>query len=95
MSKYALTEPEERIINTLDVTSVPAFVKLYDKITNAFTYTITIDGKKKTMGREELTTLVRSKSAKTRKTAYKALLSKYQNPGTVSLFAKRKCFRSS
>ena len=84
MSKYSLTEPEERIINTLDVTGIRALVKLYDKITNAFTYTITINGKKKTMGREELTTFVRSKSAKTRETAYKALLSKYQkNKGVV------------
>ena len=84
MSKYALTEPEEKIINTLDVTGVSALVKLYDKITNAFTYTIKINGKKKTMGREELTTYVRSKNAKTRETAYKALLSKYQqNKGVV------------
>ena len=84
MSKYSLTEPEERIINTLDVTGIRALVKLYDKITNAFTYTVKINGKKKTMGREELTTLVRSKSAKTRETAYKALLSKYQkNKGVV------------
>ena len=37
MSKYSLTEPEERIINTLDVTGISALVKLYDKITNAFT----------------------------------------------------------
>ena len=84
MSKYSLTEPEERIINTLDVTGVSALVKLYDKITNAFTYTIKINGKKKTMGREELTTYVRSKNAKTREIAYKELLGKYyQNKGVV------------
>ncbi len=34
-AKYALSEPEERIINTLDVTGASALVKLYDKITNA------------------------------------------------------------
>ena len=84
MSKYSLTEPEERIINTLDVTGVSALVKLYDKITNAFTYTIKIGSKKKTMGREELTTYVRSKNAKTREVAYKELLGKYhQNKGVV------------
>tara|TARA_B100000029_G_scaffold23359_1_gene23180 strand:+ start:1236 stop:3005 length:1770 start_codon:yes stop_codon:yes gene_type:complete len=84
MSKYSLTEPEEKIINTLDVTGVSALVKLYDKITNAFTYTIKINDKKKTMGREELTTYVRSKNAKIRETAYKALLTKYQkNKGVV------------
>ena len=84
MSKYSLTEPEERIINTLDVTGVSALVKLYDKITNAFTYTIKIGKKKKTMGREELTTYVRSKNAKIREIAYKELLGKYhQNKGVV------------
>jgi len=84
MSKYSLTEPEERIINTLDVTGVSALVKLYDKITNAFTYTIKIGNKKKTIGREELTTYVRSKNAKIRETAYKELLGKYhQNKGVV------------
>ena len=84
MSKYSLTEPEERIINTLDVTGVSALVKLYDKITNAFTYTIKIGSKKKTMGREELTTYVRSKNTKTREIAYKELLGKYhQNKGVV------------
>jgi len=84
MSKYSLTEPEERIINTLDVTGVSALVKLYDKITNAFTYTIKIGKKKKTMGREELTTYVRNKNAKIREIAYKELLGKYrQNKGVV------------
>ena len=84
MSKYSLTEPEERIINTLDVTGVSALVKLYDKITNAFTYTIKIGNKKKTMGREELTTYVRNKNAKIREIAYKELGGKYrQNKGVV------------
>ena len=34
VAKYALTEPEEKIINTLDVTGISALVKIYDKITN-------------------------------------------------------------
>ena len=36
VAKYSLTEPEERIINTLDVTGSSALVKLYDKITNSY-----------------------------------------------------------
>ncbi|MGQ0771755.1 MAG: M3 family oligoendopeptidase [Nitrososphaerota archaeon] len=77
LAKYSLTEPEEKIINTLDVTGSTALVKLYDKITNAFEYTITINGKTKKLTREGLTVLVRSPNAKTRKQAYKTLLTKY------------------
>jgi oligoendopeptidase F len=84
LAKYTLTEPEEKIINTLDVTGSTALVKLYDKITNAFEYIITINGKKKKLTREELTVLVRSTNAKTRELAYKTLLTKYHgNKGVL------------
>ncbi len=84
LAKYALSEPEEKIINTLDVTGVSALVKIYDKITNAYAFSITIDGKKKTLNREQLTTLVRSKKAKIREAAYKSLFSKYnENKGVT------------
>ena len=84
VGKYTLSEPEEKIINTLDVTGISALVKIYDKITNAFSYTVSVNGKKKTMGREKLTTLVRSKNPRTREAAYKALLTKYQeNKGVI------------
>jgi len=84
LAKYSLSEPEEKIINTLDVTGASALVKLYDKITNAYVYTVTVDGKKRTMSREQLTTLVRSKKAKTREAAYKSLFSKYsENKGVT------------
>jgi len=84
LSKYSLSEPEERIINTLDVTGASALVKLYDKITNAYVYVVTVDGKKRTMNREQLTTLVRSKKAKTREAAYKSLFSKFsENKGVT------------
>ena len=79
VAKYSLSEPEERIINTLDVTGVTALVKLYDKITNAFEYHVKVDGKKKRLGREELTGLVRNTKSKTREAAYKSLLSKFSD----------------
>ena len=78
VAKYSLTEPEERIINTLDVTGSTALVKLYDKITNSFQFVVKIDGRKKTYNREQLTLLVRNQKPKTREIAYKALLSEYQ-----------------
>jgi len=84
VAKYSLSEPEERIINTLDVTGSTALVKLYDKITNAFEYIVTIDGKKRKLSREELSTYVRSTKPKTREIAYKELLSKFsKNKGVL------------
>jgi oligoendopeptidase F len=84
VAKYSLTEPEERIINTLDVTGSAALVKLYDKITNSFQYVVKIDGKKKTYNREQLTQLVRSNKSKTREIAYKSLLGEYEkNKGVL------------
>jgi len=53
VAKYSLTEPEERIINILDVTGPTVLVKLYDKITNSFEYLVTVKGKKKKLPREE------------------------------------------
>ena len=83
-AKYALSEPEERIINTLDVTGISALVKLYDKITNSFEYKMKVGSKTKVMTREELTNYVRSASPKIRETSYKTILSKYsENKGVV------------
>ena len=79
VAKYSLSEPEERIINTLDVTGATALVKLYDKITNAFEYEVKIKGKNKKMTREELTALVRSTNPKLREDAYKSLLTKFSS----------------
>ncbi len=83
-AKYALSEPEEKIINTLDVTGISALVKLYDKITNSFEYKMKVGNKSKVMTREELTNYVRSTNPKIRETAYKTILSKYsKNKGVA------------
>ncbi len=83
-AKYALSEPEEKIINTLDVTGISALVKLYDKITNAYEYKMKIGSKTKTLTREELTNYVRNVDPKIRETAYKTILSKYEkNKGVI------------
>jgi oligoendopeptidase F len=84
VAKYSLSEPEEKIINTLDVTGISALVKLYDKITNAYKYKMKVGNKTKILTREELTNFVRSTSKKTRESAYKTLFSKYyENKGVV------------
>ena len=84
LAKYSLSEPEEKIINTLDVTGISALVKLYDKITNAYQYKMRVGSKSKILTREELTNFVRSTNPQTREKAYKTLLEKYyENKGVV------------
>jgi oligoendopeptidase F len=84
VAKYSLSEPEEKIINTLDVTGHSALVKLYDKITNAFQFTVKINGKTRIYNREELSQLIRNPRAKIREIAYKSLLAHYdKNKGVL------------
>lgn len=73
VASYSLSEPEEKIINTLDVTGTSALVKIYDKITGSFKYR----ARGKSMSREELSGLFKSSNPEVRKTAYDALLDKF------------------
>lgn len=74
---HTLSEPEEKIINTKDVTGSSALVRLYDIITNNFTYQWKEKGKTKTLTREELSTFVRDPKPAVRKQAYDTIWSKY------------------
>lgn len=81
-ARHTLTEPEEKIINTLDVTGASALAKLYDKITGAFRYDVrtgTGRGTRMRTGltREEVAALVRSPSGAARRGAYDSLHSMF------------------
>ena len=79
LAKYSLSEKEEKIINTLDVTGASALVNLYDKITNAYQYRMRVGKRTRTMTREEISNYVRSASPRLRRAAYAELLSKYDS----------------
>ena len=79
LAKYSLSEQEERIINTLDVTGASALVNLYDKITNAYQYRMRAGKRTRTMTREEISNYVRSANPRLRRAAYVELLSKYDS----------------
>lgn len=89
VARYALSEPEEKIINTLEVTGTRALVKIYDKMTSAFEFTMKLrrGGKtivKKFDNREKLISFVRSPDYNTREAAYKSLLEVYiKNRGVL------------
>lgn len=88
VAKYSLSEPEERVINTLDVTGTRALVKIYDKMTSAFEFTMKLKRGKKVIekkfdNKEKLVSLVRSPDASTREAAYKSLLAVYRKNSGV------------
>ena len=82
-AKHVLTEPEEKIINTMNVTGTRALVKIYDKMTNGFEFTMTIKKGKKIFrktfsNKQKLLSFIRSPKAEEREGAYRALWQVYR-----------------
>ena len=74
---HTLSEPEEKIVNIKNITGRSAVHSLYDIVTNAFTFTLTVNGKRKTMTREELTSYLRHAQGRLREAAYRELYRVY------------------
>lgn len=88
LSQYTLKEPEEKIINILDVTGISALVKIYDRMTNGFEFEyIETKGKRKIKkiftNKEKLVSLVRSSKPTERIAAYKSLLNTFKKNSGV------------
>jgi len=88
VAQYTLNESEEKIINTLEVTGPSALVKIYDRMTNNFEFTLVKKrGNKKVIktftNKEKLLSLIRSSKAKERECAYKALFKTYEKNSGV------------
>ncbi len=76
---HTLSEPEEKIINIKNITGQSAVHQLYDVVTNGFTFTLRVGGKKKTMNREALTAYLRSPKAAVREAAYREMYRVYES----------------
>ena len=74
---YTLSEAEEKLVNLKDVNGIDALVQLYDMITSKFEFTLEIDGQKKTMTRDELSSYVRHPSPEVRAAVYQELYRVY------------------
>jgi oligoendopeptidase F len=70
---HTLSEPEEKVINLKNTTGRSAITTLYDLLTNSLTFTVTLNGRRKPLTREQLAALFRSPKAAVREAAYKAL----------------------
>ncbi len=65
LAKYTLTEPEEKIISTLEVTGPNALVKIYDRMTSSFEFVMAVRKGKKIIkkifpNKEKMLSLIRS-----------------------------------
>ncbi len=76
---HTLSEAEEKIINIKNITGQNAVHQLYDIVTNGFTFTLRVGGKKKTMNREALTAFLRSPKAAVREAAYREMYRVYES----------------
>jgi len=74
---HTLSEPEEKIVNIKNITGRSAVHSLYDVVTNSFTFTLNVNGKRKTMTREELTSYLRNTQGRLREAAYRELYRVY------------------
>jgi oligoendopeptidase F len=83
LKPYTLSEVEERLLNLKDVNGIDALVGLYDLITNRFTFSLTVDGEKKTLTRDELSGYYFNSSADVRHAAYKELYRVYIEHSTI------------
>ena len=70
---HTLSEAEEKIINIKNITGRSAVNQLYDIVTNGFTFTLTVKGKRRTLTREELSAYLRHPNARLREAAYQEL----------------------
>ena len=71
--RHTLSEPEEKIINLKNVTGRQTINTIYDVLTNGLSFTITDQGKKRKLTREQLSSYVRSPRPRLREAAYREL----------------------
>jgi len=80
---HTLSEPEEKIINTKNVTGNNALVTLYNSITNRYTFKIEVDGKTQELTRGELMMYAREADPNLRAAVYQELYRVYGQDGPI------------
>jgi oligoendopeptidase F len=80
---HTLSEKEEKLLALKDPNGIDALVGLYEMITNQFIFTLEIDGKKKELTRDQLTSHYYDSSAQVREAAYRELYRVYSENSTV------------
>jgi oligoendopeptidase F len=80
---YTLSEGEEKLLALKDANGIDALVSLYEMITNRFTFSLDVDGEKKSLTRDQLTSYYFNASAEIRAAAYRELYRVYGENATL------------
>ncbi|MFN2138785.1 MAG: M3 family oligoendopeptidase [Candidatus Promineifilaceae bacterium] len=80
---HTLSESEEQIINLKDENGIEAMMTLYEMITSKFTYTLEVDGEKKSLTRDQLTSYYRHPSPEVRAATYQELYRVFAENSTI------------
>ena len=80
---HTLTEAEEKIINIKNVNGIHAVTTLYEMLTNAFKFHLTVDGEEKELTRGQLSFHVTSPNPNLRAAAYQELYRVYAQQADV------------
>ena len=80
---YTLSEPEEKVINLKNVNGIDALRTLYDMITGAFSFQLTVNGEVKTLTRPQLMAYARDPDPNLRAAAYQELYRVYGDHATL------------
>jgi oligoendopeptidase F len=83
LKPHTLSEPEEKVINLKDVNGNNALQTLYQTITNKFTFTLDVDGEKRSLTRDALMVYARDSNLAMRAAAYQELYRVYGEHGPV------------
>ncbi|MBI4314898.1 MAG: M3 family oligoendopeptidase [Chloroflexi bacterium] len=80
---HTLSEAEEKVINIKNVNGPGAIQTLYEMITNKLTYTLEVNGEKKSLTRDSLMVHARSSDPAMREAAYRELYRVYGEHGPL------------
>jgi oligoendopeptidase F len=90
LSKFTLSEPEEKIISTLEVSGSGALTKIYDRMTSSLEFVVQLKKgvkkrviEKKFTNKEKMLSMIRSTKKEERVAAYKSLLKEYKRNSGV------------
>ncbi len=81
--KHILKENEERLLSTFSNSSRKAFGNLYDAVTNAYEFQITLDGKEQTMTGPQIRSLRLHSDVSVRRDSMKIFFQRYANDKIV------------